>query len=144
MSSIRDQRKAADEQLGITASYEKAVSARTELEVAVAALGSLRIEKRKLEAAFADRESDVTLETWSDNPDVAITKMEKMVKVAIQQDEMLRALRDKLNEVASQIDIQEANKTVADAEIRVQCARMNELQGYLQFTVALMEKEKGE
>lgn len=140
MSTIRDQREKADTELGITASFESAKEAREELARAVAAIAHCRDEKRKLESTVEQREADVTSETWASNSDMPVTRLDKLVKVELQNDGMLRTLRVKLNEILFEIDKHEASKTVAEAEVRISCARMNELQGYLQFTVALMNK----
>lgn len=142
MSTIREQREKADVELGITASFEAAKEARELLASAVAAATVSRLERRKLEMTIEQREADVIQETWASNADMPVTRLDKLVKVEVQQDATLRQLRVKLLEATYEVEKFEAEKTVAEAELRVQCARMNELQGYLQFTVALMDRSK--
>lgn len=138
MSTIREQRQKAEQELGIDECYKVANAARLSLADAVASLVSLRKKRRELESALEQREADVTQETWASNSDMPVTRLDKLVKVEIAKDQMIRGVKANLDELAFEIDQQESYKTVAEAELRVQCARMNELQGYLQFTAALM------
>lgn len=140
MSTIREQRLKAEKELGVDECYSRAKEAREALTDAVASLVTLRKKRRELESALEQREADVTQETWASNSDMPVTRLDKLVKVEIMKDQMVRGVKANLDELAFEIDKMESNKTVAEAELRVQCARMNELQGYLQFVTALMGK----
>lgn len=141
MASIRERREAFDKQLGVHEVYTGAQEAQKALESTLDGLRQVRANKRVLEAEIAFREAEVTQDTWAANSDAAVTKLDKMVKVAIQTDGYLKDLRKKLNEILAEIDLLEADKDVNEVDIKIACSRMNELGGYLNFISALMEKD---
>lgn len=142
MSSLREQREKAERELKLNEVYENALDAKNVLAEAVAALATLRSEKREFEMALAEREADVAQETWAENSDLPVTRLDKLVKVNVQSDQMAKVLRIKINQLSLEIDSREGMKSVAEADIRISTARMNELQGMLNFTVALMQNKK--
>lgn len=141
MASLKERREAFDKQLGVHEVYTGAQEAQQALESTLDGLRQVRANKRTLEIAIADRESEVTQDVWSSNSDAAVTKLDKLVKVAIQTDGFLRDLRKKMNEILAEIDTLEADKEINEVDIKIACARMTELGGYLNFVATLMGKE---
>lgn len=140
---LKEQREAAEQLFGVHEVYKDALSARQGLESALQELGANRKDKRTLELAIADRETEVTQETWSKNSDAPVTKLEKIVKVEVQSDGLLRDFRKKLAEIISDIESLEHHKEMHETDIKIACARMNELGGHLNMIAALTAKEKG-
>jgi hypothetical protein len=143
MASLKERREAFDKQLGVHEVYNTAQEARENLSATLDDLLKLRTAKRTLEAEIANRETEVIQDTWAANSDAPVTKLEKIVKVEVQSDGYLRDLRKKLNEILTDIDAREFDKEILEVDIKIACARMNELQGYLTFVTQLMEKESG-
>lgn len=138
MASVKQQREAAEQQLGIHAVYQTAQEAQQALESTLDSLRQSRANKRTLETEIASREAEVMQDTWAKFSDAAVTKLDKLVKVEIQGDGYLKDLRRKLHEIISEIELCEADKEINETEIRIACARMNELNGYLVFISSLM------
>ncbi len=138
--SVKAQREAAEEKLGIQAVYDAAQAARAKLDETLTLLADARDKRRALEGEIADHETLVIQGVWAANSELAQTRLDKLVKNEINQAPSLRELRQKLNNSISEIEGLEYDKQMHETDIRISTARMTELNGYLVFIAALMGK----
>lgn len=138
--SVKAQREAAEASLGIQAVYDAALASRTGLDQTLTLMAEAKDKKRAIEGELADHETLVIQGVWAANPELAQTRLDKLVKVEINQAPNLRELRQKLNAAISEIEGLEYDKQMHETDIRISTARMTELNGYLVFISALMAK----
>lgn len=137
--SVKGQREAAENSLGIQAVYDDAQAARKSLDETLNLLADARDRRRNIEGEISDRETLVIQGVWASNPDLAQTRLDKLVKLELNQAQSLRDLRQKLNAVTSEIEGLEYDRTMSETDIKISVARMVELNGYLVFIAALMK-----
>lgn len=138
--SVKAQREAAENHLGIQAVYDAAQNARTSLDETLNLLADAKDRRRNLEGDIADHETLVIQSVWAANPELAQVRLDKLVKNEINQASSLRELRQQLNAVTSEIEGLEYDRTMTETDIKISVARMTELNGYLTFLSALMAK----
>jgi hypothetical protein len=131
----------AEETLGVHSAYEKTIEARNSLDQLLTLMSEARDRKRDLEFRISDREVEVASNEWATHPDMAVTRMEKHVKAAFNDDTMLRELREQLSKTVSDIEGFEFDRSIHDTDIRIGVARMTELGGYFAFLAALKARE---
>lgn len=137
--SVKGQREAAENSLGIQAVYDDAQAARKSLDETLNLLADARDRRRNIEGEISDHETLVIQGVWASNPDLAQTRLDKLVKLELNQAQSLRDLRQKLNAVTSEIEGLEYDRTMSETDIKISVARMVELNGYLVFIAALMK-----
>lgn len=139
--SVKAQREAAEQSLGIQAVYDAAQASRNALDETLTLLADARDKRRNIEGEIADHETVVIQSVWVNNPELAQTRLDKLVKNEINQAKSLRDLRTQLNAVISEIEGLEYDKQMHETDIRIACSRMTELNGYLVFIASLMSKQ---
>jgi len=134
----------AEETLRVHHTYVEAERARAELEKAATKIAEWNALRREAEEALKDRDMELTANSWADHPDFSATKMEGFVRSLKQSDEFSRILRKKLSEYAGQLQRAEHDKLMAETDIRIAVARMNELGGYLSYLAAVKQANNTE
>lgn len=133
MSKPSDALKYAEETLGVHSAHEAALAARNQLDQVLTELGEKRDQLRDKEWALTDREMEVAADERGKHPDMSATGMEKHLKIALQNDDTTRELREQLAHVRSDIEGLEYDRSIAEHDIKIACARMAELAGYFQY-----------
>jgi chromosome segregation ATPase len=127
----------AENVLGVHDVWRDALQARNELDEALTPLSEARDKRRELEFLLQDAEMEVASEEWGKHSDMAVTRMEKHLKIAIQNNDRCRELREQIAKVQGDIDGFESDVEVAKASVRIASARLTELGGYLQYLAAI-------
>lgn len=125
--------KYAEENLLVHEVYKDAKIARERLDDTLTELGKSRDKKRDLEIRLHEAEMEVASNEYGKHPDMAQTRMDKHLKVAIAQDDTCRELREQLSRTTGDIEGLEFDKTIAEVDIKIAVSRMTELGGYLQY-----------
>src|SRR3982750_2123614 len=133
MAKASDAIKYAEEHLGIHSVYEQATVARDTLDGVLTELGEKRDALRDKEWALQDREMEIAADERGKHPDMSATGMEKHLKIALQNDDATRELREQISHIRSDIEGLDYDKSIAEHDIKIACARMNELAGYFQY-----------
>lgn len=135
------EKKALDyvESLGLHTVYSEAVNARNVLDEVLTALGEARDKRRALESAKHDREMELLQIEGGVHPDLSIAAMDRHLKITYYNDSALITIRSDLLSLANEIDGLELDQRMAETDIKIAVARLNELGGYLQFAAALKE-----
>jgi hypothetical protein len=133
MSKPSDAIKYAEETLGVHSVHEQALAARNQLDEVLTELGNKRDSLRDKEWALQDREMEVAGDERGRHPDMSATGMEKHLKIALQNDDATRELREQISHIRSDIEGLEYDRSIAEHDIKIACARMNELTGYFQY-----------
>lgn len=125
--------KYAEDTLLVHEVYADAKIARERLDDTLTELGKERDKKRDLEFRLHDAEMEVASQEYGKHPDMAQTRMDKHLKVAITQDDTCRELREQLSRTTGDIEGLEYDKTIAEVDIKIAVSRMGELGGYLNY-----------
>lgn len=134
--------KYAEEYLGVHVVFEEAKVLLEALDETLRDLDKAQDERRKLVEDIADREADVLSDEWGKHSDMAVGRMEQHIKVARRRDDLLKALRDRLNIVLATIQGCEYDMDITKVRLRVATARLEELGGYLHYLAAIKQAEK--
>jgi len=129
----------AEDTLGVHDVYERANQAQDNLDATLTKIAEAKDKRRDLEARVTDREMIVTSDEWEKHPDMAVTRMDKHIKVALNNDTELRELREQLWRAISDIEGLEFDKTVAQNDINIATSRMTQLGGYLNYLAAVKQ-----
>lgn len=127
----------AEDKLGVNSIYETALTKRNELDDILSELSELRDKKRALALSLEDKEMAVAADEWGKHPDMAVTRMEKHVKVAFSNDGEIREMREALAKVSGDIEGREFDKEMLETDIKIAVARLHELGGYFQYLAAI-------
>lgn len=127
----------AEDKLSVHKVYEDVLAKRNELDSLLGELSEARDRKRDLEARRTDREVLIASEEWSKHPDMAVSRMEKHVKQAYANDDEVRDYREQLIKLTGDIEGFEFDRDILETDIRIACARLQELGGYLNFLAAI-------
>jgi hypothetical protein len=127
----------AEVKLGVHKVHTEALEARESLDKILTELGEARDRKRDLEFRLSDREQELATAEWVKHPDMAQNRMEKHLKAAFFADDAWRELREQLGKAAGDVEGSEYDRAIAEADIRIAVARMQELQGYLNYLAAV-------
>lgn len=129
----KDAIKYAEDTLGVHAAYNAAQTSRDSLDKILTDLGEARDQLRDREYRLADREMEVASDERGRHPEMSATAMEKHLKIALNNDDAVRELREQIARIRSDIEGCEYDREMAETDIRIQVARMNELAGYFQY-----------
>jgi hypothetical protein len=122
----------AEDDLGVHEILEAALKARKKLdEEILSVLADARDQKRKAEQDLEDREMDLLIDERGKHSDMSATALKEHVRIALHKDDEWRRLRDLVRTLTDQIDGAEVDRKLADRDIEIGCARMNQLGGYL-------------
>lgn len=123
----------AEVQLGVHKVYEAALDARSKLDKVLTELGDTRDRLRDHEFRLTDREMEVAADERGRHPEMSATAMEKHLKIALQNDDTVRELREQVSSIRSDIEGLEYDREILETDIKICVARMHELGGYLQY-----------
>lgn len=127
----------AEEKLGVNSVYETALSKREELDEVLSEISELRDKKRLLAMSLEDKEMAVAADEYGKHPDMAVTRMEKHIKVAFSNDGEIRSMREELAKVSGDIEGREFDRDMLETDIKIAVARLHELGGYLQYLAVI-------
>lgn len=127
----------AEDKLGVHSVYETAQKARNDLDTILTSLSEARDTKREVELRLSDAEMEVANDEWAKHSDMAVTRMEKHLKVALTNNDAVRELREQHVKAVNDIDGLEYDKLMAETDIRIAVARLQELGGYLQYLAVI-------
>lgn len=131
--------KYAEGTLGVHSTYEAAQAARNKLDEILTELGDARDTLRDHEFRLTDREMEVASDERGRHPEMSATAMEKHLKIALQNDDAVRELREQVARIRSDIEGLDYDREVAEHDIKIQVARMNELGGYLHYLAVVKD-----
>lgn len=131
--------KYAEGALGVHRVYEKAVESRETLDETLTDLGKARDLLRDHEFRLSDREMEVASDERGRHPEMSATAMEKHLKIALNNDDAVRELREQVARIRSDIEGLDYDREIAETDIRIQVARMNELAGYFQYLAVVKD-----
>lgn len=123
----------AEETLGVHRVYEEVVAKRNELDDILGELSDKRDKRRVIEQGISDREMDIVSDERGKHPDMSEAGMTRHLKTVFAKDPLIAPLRQQLLELNNDIDGLEFDKAMAEYDIKIGLARMNELGGYLQY-----------
>lgn len=130
----------AETELGVHRVHSEAEQYRDQLDKILTDLSELYDRRRDLEFRLQDAEMEVANDEWSKHgADMAVTRLEKHIKQAINNNDTCRELREQLVKVRNDVDGLEADKTMAETNIKIAVARMVELGGYFQYLAAIKQ-----
>jgi len=132
----------AELQLGVHEVYERATAAQTELDSILTRLAEASDKKRDLEAKIQDREMEVASDEWISHPDMAVTRMDKHLKTALNADDKLRVLHADLRMVLGDIEGMQYDKTMEQNNVTIAVARMTQMGGYFNYLAACKTSAK--
>lgn len=131
----------AEQTLGVHSCYEAAQAARSDLDEIVTGLDKAQDTRRTLVEEIADREADLLIEERGKHADSSANWMEQHMKTVKRKDEQLSDLRRRLNDAQATIAGLEYDADMVKFQIKIQCARMEELGGYLNYLAAIKQAE---
>ena len=127
----------AEEELRVHTVYNEVLVTREELDKVLTDLSELRDKKRALALSLEDKELAVAADEWGKHPDMAVSRMEKHIKQAYSNDGEIRGMREELAKLSGDIEGREFDRDMLETDIRIACARLMELGGYLQYLAAI-------
>lgn len=130
----------AEDILGVHDVYQKALSARENLDGIFTDLDALFTQRRVLQDQIGLREVDVTIEQQNTHPDSTQAALDRLSKTARTHDATLIKLRAELNQVESDIEGRKYDRSIAEHDINIATARMIELGGYFAYLVQMKEQ----
>lgn len=131
----------AENQLGVNKVHEGALRSRNNLDQVLTELGELRDKKRALQASLQDKEMLLSADEWSKHPDMSAARMDKHIRTVYSDDDEIREMRETLAKVSGDIEGLEFDRDIHETDIRIACARLHELGGYLQYLAAIKQAE---
>lgn len=131
----------AETKLGVHAIYQVATDARALLEQSLDELGAARAAKRESEYDLAEHEVELLTTQTLAHPEMSATAMKDHIKKVMWSDEPWLEVRRLIDLRTQQVEQAEADVRLAENDVRISCARMNELGGYLSFLGAVKEAE---
>lgn len=132
----------AERTLGVHTVHEEALAARQQLDDTLTKLAEVRDRQRDIELKVSDREMEVTIDQRGKHPDMAVTRWDKHIKESFRDDDDLRALREQLYAVRSDIEGYEFDVKIHETTIRIATARMTELGGYLIYLAEVKRSKR--
>jgi hypothetical protein len=117
--------------------YERCQLLKDELSTRVGELAELRKAKRESEAIQVDLEFELMSQEAANHSDFSQAALDRHMKMFFSKDSTHREIRKLIREKQARIDEVEGIKAVLEADIRIECSRMSELGGYLQYLAAV-------
>lgn len=139
---MSDGRKAlvyAEETLGVHEVYKRAETARATLDTVLTELSATRDRLRDMEFRLSDRENEVAADERGKHPDMSVSGMEKHLKVALNNDDATRELREQIAKLKSDVEGLDYDRHMSDTDIRIAVARMEQLGGYFHYLAVVKE-----
>lgn len=127
----------AENELGVHKVMEKAEKARAALDETLTLLSDHRDKLRDAEAELTDREMQLVITEKGKLPSESQAAFERHMKITVHSDELCEKIRGQIRQFRSDIDGFECDRAIAEADIRISVARLNELGGYLQYLAAI-------
>lgn len=127
----------AERDLGVHTVYERCQDLKCQLAFMIEEIVGLRHSKRESEALLADLEFELMSQQAAEHSDLSQAAFDRHMKMFLSKDETMRELRKSIREKQRAVDESEGRKSVLEADIRIECARMSELGGYLQYLAAV-------
>lgn len=131
----------AEVDLGVHKVFESAQIFREHLEDALRQISELRDRKRNLDSALVDREMMLLIEERGKHPDVSEAAIERLMKLAKNNDDEHREIREQINAVLRKIDDAETMRLMAETDIKIAVSRLQELGGYLEYLAAVKQHQ---
>jgi hypothetical protein len=135
-----DARLYAEQKLGVHTVFEEAVEIAQQLDDELVRLDKAQDDKRRLEEEYADREVELISEMRGMHPNMSDTRFKSEFRGWERTDETLRKIRRELNITKSVIQGSEIDIEVMRMRVKIGCARMTELGGYLNYLAAVMKQ----
>lgn len=123
----------AEETLSVHSVYLHVLEQQERLNKARGVLISRRHKNRELDEKLDSIQMDIVSEEWAKHPEMAQTRMDKHVKVAVQKNPDHSVTRMQKQELEREIEFAEAEIKQLEIEIRTGTARMDQLGGYLNY-----------
>lgn len=133
-----DARKYAEDVLRVHTVYETTQLAAESLDDELTRLDKAQDDKRKLEDEYADREIELISEMRGLHPNMSDTRFKSEFRGWERMDPELKRIRSELNIVKSVIQGVEIDVEMYRTRIKIGCARMTELGGYLNYLAGVM------
>ena len=127
----------AEENLGVHDTYKEAVTARNSLDECLTRLAELKDLRRTYENTILDREMDLSADERSKHADMSDAGIGRHLKVVYHLDSVLREAHNSLTVTLSDLEGKEFDRSVIETDIKIALARLNELNGYLQYLAAI-------
>jgi hypothetical protein len=131
----------AEVTLGVNSVYEEAQAARQRVQLTQNELSSLRAAKRISEGHMADREMTLVADHRGNHADMSQAAFDRHIKVVLHQDSEMTGLRDNISRLDLNIDQTQGDLRIAEIDVKIDVARMEELAGYLTYLAALKTTE---
>jgi hypothetical protein len=131
--------KYAEETLGVHAAFAASQTARDSLDKTLTALSETRDSLRDKEFLLSDREMEVASDERGKHPDMSAAGMEKHLKIALNNDDAVREFREQIARIRSDIEGLEYDKHIHEVDIKIACARMEELAGYFNYLAVVKD-----
>jgi len=131
----------AEDSLGVHKVYEEAQVAAARLAEAREAVVKARHEKQKAEGEYTDAEYEFVTAQRSQLGEMSQTAFDKAIKVAINKEPGLRAMRGDLAQRSTNLEFLEASVSRLRVDVEIATSRMNQLGGYLAYLAAVKTAE---
>ena len=135
-----DARLYAEQKLGVHAVFEDVQRLADQLDAELTDLDKAQDDKRRLEEEYADREVELIAEMRGIHVNMSDTRFKSEMRNWERTDPGLCKIRRELNITKSVVQGVEINIEVLRARIKIGCARMTELGGYLNYLAAVMNQ----
>lgn len=134
----------AENKLGVHKVLQNAVDAQSELDSIFSELDKLHELKRSLADEVQDREVAVYVEERTKHTEMSATALDAHVKNTRRQDEDLINMRKETNENLNLIQGLEYDVEIQRNMIKMSCARMEQLGGYLNYLAAVKNADQAD
>jgi hypothetical protein len=127
----------AEDKLGVHTILEKVIEAREQLDRKLTELSEQRDAKRQCESDLSDRENEIAINEYAKHAELSQAALKEHVKHTVFKDEGHRGLRGLLLELTNSIEGLEYDRSMLDKDIKIGCARMEQLGGYFNYLAAV-------
>ena len=135
-----DARKYAEEVLGVHKIFDEVREELVKMDDQLTRLDKAQDDRRILEDQYADREVELISEMRGIHPNMSDTRFKSEWKGWERRDSELNRLRREINVAKSDVQGAEIELELCRVRLRVGCARMEEMGGYLNYLAAVMNK----
>lgn len=127
----------AEDELGAHKTYNDALAAQRDLDIALVDLDEGQDAKRSLVDQIADHEAMILGVERGKHSEQSATWLEGHMKEVRRTDETLRKLREELNDAEAKISGSQMDREAAKARVQIYSSRLIELGGYFQYLAAV-------
>lgn len=135
-----DARLYAEQKLGVHTVFEGTAELAQRLDDELTRLDKAQDDRRTLEERYADREIELISEMRGVHPNMSDTRFKSEMRGWERTDSELRRLRREMIIVKSDLQGSEIEIELLRTRIKIGCARMTELGGYLNYLAAVMNQ----